>query len=368
MQVIISPSNSIYYIYQTFGKYVAMQNKELFDKRLLKLGVKVPYNIYDEQNNLIMGVGVAIDKLETLHYLANKSLYFVPDKHINNHCHSYDLIQDTYKSLNYLLKNYQDPSFNDILSNICNKIRQAIHLNKEGCVAYVMLDSFPTNINYAVVHCIHTAIIVHLLTNHLDSNEHLLNAALLMNISIIDLQNQLVNVASLSPIQKDKIQTHELDSVSILKSISFSDEQTLNLIMNHHNVLNDEIEVQVLRLSDVFCAKLSSRAYRKGLTGDKGIKFLFSEFDSTLVNQLIKEIDLIPCGTIVKLASQEVGIVLRKGTKPTYPKVQILLTSNGNYQDNVVIRDTIHQEYQIKKILSVEDIKVTINKKKYWQK
>lgn len=344
-----------------------MQNKELFDKRLLKLGVKVPFNVYDDQNNLIIGAGIAIDNIESLHRISNLALYFVPDKVVNTKMHSYDLIQDCYKSLNYLLKNTTDDSFNDITLNIINKLKQAITLNKEGCIAYIMLDSYPTNTNYAIYHCIHTAIMVDILTNHLECNINLMTAALLMNISIIDLQNQLVHVATPNSYQQEKLNSHELDSVYLLRQISFTNEVVLNLIANHHQLDSDDIEQQVLRLSDVFCAKLASRAYRKGLTGDKGIKSLFNEFDPVLVNQLIKEIDLIPCGTFVKLESKEIGIVVKKGTKPTYPKVKVLLTANGNLQENDVIRDTIHQEYQIKKILSVEDIKVTISRKKIWK-
>ena len=355
-------------IIRYFQRLSEMQNKELFDKRLLKLGVKLPYNVYDEKNNLLIGEGTAIDSLTNLHILAGKTLYYVSDKVINQYNHSYDLIQDCYSSLNYLLKHYTEPHFENKLQVIVNKIKTAVTRNREGCIAYVMLDSFPTHSNYSVYHCVHTAILAELMTNHLECDGTLMLASLLMNISIMDFQNDLLQVNHLNQYQKEKIETHSQASVQILKSIDYTKQDVLDLISIHHLTESDNLKQQVLRLCDVFCAKLASRSYRKGLTGDKSIRSLFSEFDTILVNQLIKEIDLIPCGTIVKLNSQETGIVIKKGNKPAYPKVQILLTSNSNYQDNLVIRDTVSESYQIKKILSVEDIKVSISKKKFWTK
>lgn len=343
-----------------------MQKRELFDKRMLKLGVKMPYNVYDENNNLLIGAGISVDNLDNLHILAGKALYYTPDKTLNKHTHSYDLIQDCYSSLNYLLKNYQDVQFTYKLQIILDKIKKAVQLNKEGCIAYMMLDSYPTNVNYSILHCVHTAILAEIMTNHLDCDDTLILASLLMNISIIDLQNELIHVEKLNSYQQELVASHCIDAVYLLKDINYSNAEVLDLIEIHHQTESDNVKQQVLRLCDVFCAKLASRKYRKGLTGDKGIKSLFNEFDSVLVNQLIKEIDLIPCGTIVKLASQEIGLVLKKGNKPTYPKVQVLLTSSGNYQDSVVIRDTVSEAYQIKKIMTVEEIKVNIAKKKFW--
>lgn len=86
----------------------------------------------------------------------------------------------------------------------------------------------------------------------------------------------------------------------------------------------------MLRVADVFMAKLSPRGTRAPLTIREAERQLFQEAaGSAVAPALIKEYGLYPPGDAVRLASGEIGIVIRRGATAQAPLVAVVTDRSG---------------------------------------
>ena len=126
---------------------------------------------------------------------------------------------------------------------------------------------------------------------------------------------------------------------------------------------------ELIHLVDVFCAKVSPRAYRKALSPNHAAKELFL-VDGADGNQLpeiiIKEVGIYPPGCFVKLQNGETAVVVRRGASANHPVVFSLVSGQGVPFVEPMRRDSSRKDYMIVSIVPKDKIMIRLNPNKLW--
>jgi hypothetical protein len=103
-----------------------------------------------------------------------------------------------------------------------------------------------------------------------------------------------------------------------------------------------------LRVSDVFMAKISPRTLRTPLPIRDAAKQLYGEDKGgPMSSAIIKEFGIYPPGEVVKLASGEIAVVMRRTANPRCPRVACITDAKGNPAAHTVQYDTALPEHAI---------------------
>ncbi len=230
---------------------------------------------------------------------------------------------------------------------------------------------------YGLAHLLHTAAVCALLSRRLgwtpERQKSLVGAALTMNLSIIDLQGRLASRGGkLLPPQRAAINRHPDEAVAWLRNAGLDDVEWLAAVAEHHEQsggggypqgLAEPCETaQLLRLVDIFLAKLASRGGRPGLPAPQAAKTLYTGSNGhPFAALLVKEFGLYPPGTLVKLASGEVAVAVRRGTSGNTPIVSALMNRHGDALGSPVRRDTATAEHAITGLAPAQVLRVTLS-------
>lgn len=195
-------------------------------------------------------------------------------------------------------------------------------------------------------------------------------ASLTMNLSMTELQDQLSGQHQPpTPDQRRQIDTHSSRSVEILQKRGVTDPVWLGAVLHHHSAVSGPLAgripaQQIARLiqrADGFAARLSPRASRAPMAPSAAMQATY--FDETRkVDEagasLIKAVGIYPPGSFVKLASNEIATVVRRGINTLTPRVAVLVNKQGMPMVEPAIRDTRLPEHRIVASVSYKDIKV----------
>jgi HD-GYP domain-containing protein (c-di-GMP phosphodiesterase class II) len=240
----------------------------------------------------------------------------------------------------------------------------------------VVRQESPGVVHYGVVHTVHTAITCYLASKRLawaeEDRARTFKAALTMNISILDLQATLATqVKPLSPAQRTQIHEHPDASIELLKRGGVRDPAWLDAVAQHHETpdgagyprkLTETTEIAtMIRLADVYTAKLSARQSRAAVgASDAGRGLFTKEQGHPAAAAIIKEFGLYPPGALVKLASGEAGVVIRRGETATTPLVAALTNRQGMALMDPVKRNTAVKENAIAGLTNESAVRVRI--------
>ncbi len=225
---------------------------------------------------------------------------------------------------------------------------------------------------YVTIHPIHVAALCHALcrvTNLSDEETHrIISACLVSNIGMLELQEVLHDQTDpLSQEQKDQIAAHPEESVKILRANDIDDEAILTIVLQHHERAHgggypkklkaDEINngAKILALADCYSAMVSPRIYRDTVDTSAALKTLFlergKEYDGQLAIQLIKYMGIFPPGTYVRLANEEIGLVVRRTKNNMAPQVSSVISIKQLPYSRPIHRDSKRKEFAIKGIV-----------------
>jgi ribosomal protein S16 len=76
---------------------------------------------------------------------------------------------------------------------------------------------------------------------------------------------------------------------------------------------------------------------------------------------LIKAVGIYQPGSYVKLVTEEVAVVIKRGANTTTPRVAVLINRSGLPTVEPTIRDTSQRDYRIIASVPHRDVKVQIN-------
>ena len=198
---------------------------------------------------------------------------------------------------------------------------------------------------YGVVRSLHAAAAAYLIALRLDWPEArrltLVKAAFTMNLGMLDLQERMANLARLpNPQQRHAVQVHPAASVAALKASGVDDAEWLQAVEHHHERpggggypagLTEVGEMaNALRTVDVYTAKLAGRSGRDSLPPPQAARdLLVVERGNPFALALITEFGAHPPGSLVRLYSGEVAVVVRRTADSNAPQVAVLAGRRG---------------------------------------
>lgn len=201
----------------------------------------------------------------------------------------------------------------------------------------------------------------------------LLNVALTMNIGMTELHDHLASqLVAPSAEQMYAIENHATRSREILLSLGVDDQDWLQAVLHHRATapgplgarpLADRL-ARLIQRADMFAARLSPRASRRPESPAAAMQACY--FDENRKTDeagaaLIKAVGIYSPGTFVKLANNEVAIVVRRGLNTTMPKVAVLINRQGMLTGEPILRETSQSDFRIVGSVPHREVKVNHN-------
>ena len=246
-------------------------------------------------------------------------------------------------------------------------IFRACAQSADVALAMIQLD---LDAPYTLRHPINVAVVVNLALLRLGQSDserwHYVAAALTMNIGMFELQNQLVEQSTpLTSEQKHQIQQHPALGRDQLRELGVADAIWLDCVAQHHEapdgsgyplqLCGDAVlfGARLIGLADRYCALLSSRTYRSGLSADialqNSLDSAAGSLDQKLAQLFRATLGSYPPGAVVALANEETGVVLRQGCAA--PIVLALFNAQDQLHAQSPTRDTQHAQFRVVKVL-----------------
>lgn len=232
---------------------------------------------------------------------------------------------------------------------------------------------------YSATHALLAAAIVQLVAPPADlpaeQIESLSHAALTMNIGMRELQDQLaLQLQPPTSEQRDAIARHPLKGVELLRQLGVNDALWLTLVEEHHEApdghgypkgkaVKDPLQ-HLLRMADLYIARISPRKSRRGLAPNVAIRDLFLDMrqhNPELSALFAKQLGIYPPGSFVRLQDGETAVVIRRGEQVNHPLVIAVADAAGNPLSPPQIRDTHQPGLGIKRPVDPEEIRVRID-------
>lgn len=216
---------------------------------------------------------------------------------------------------------------------------------------------------YAITHGLHCAVVGLLLARQLGmdtaAQATVVRAALTMNVGMLDLQTLMAEQGDPPTAkQMETIRAHPMLSVRLLQQAGVDDAAWLATVAEHHESddgkgyprgLSTVSETaRVLRVADVYMAKLSPRARRPPMTPQNAARQLFQQAGGQpLATALVRAVGVHPPGTLVSLKSGEIGVVTRRPPGSASPMVATLTNTSGKPVTATQHRDTTQPDFTI---------------------
>ena len=216
---------------------------------------------------------------------------------------------------------------------------------------------------YALTHALHTATVALLTARQLgwapEAQRRVVLAALTMNASIVELQARMAEQTD-APSQRQmaQIRAHPMQSALLLRNAGVEDAEWLGAVEQHHERAGGAGYPQglssvqplghLLRVADVFTAKISPRAVRLALSPQVAARQLFHEEQGgPMAAALIRAVGIYPPGDFVCLKNGDAGIVLQRAVPGRSAVVVSLFAANRKPVAGSPRRDTALPEFAI---------------------
>ncbi|MFT7723779.1 MAG: HD domain-containing phosphohydrolase [Roseateles sp.] len=237
-----------------------------------------------------------------------------------------------------------------------------------------------TDGHYGTDHAIHAATACQAAARYLgwsaEEQRRAFQAALTMNLSIIDLQARLASqVSPLTTLQREAIHHHPTRSAEQLERAGVADIAWLEAVARHHEQPDGsgypagtrEVSelASLLRFADVYTARLSARANRPAMSAQQaGRELHLLAAANPLAAALIKVFGLFPPGSLVRLASGELALVVRNGDKANHPRVLALTDAAREPRAKPVPRDTSRDQHAVVALLSPQSLPMRLTEER----
>lgn len=204
--------------------------------------------------------------------------------------------------------------------------------------------------NYTYQHCVNVSVLALVIGTQLQlRRSELLDlciGSLLHDIGKVLIPNEILNKnKALNCEEFEVIKTHSLKGYDYLKGSFEISPQSRIIVLQHHEKVDgsgyperrtgDKITTlsKIVAIADVYDALTSDRPYRRAMSPNEAIEYLFASggahFDYKIIKTFSSAIVPYPEGTLVELSSGDIGVV--EEIYPNYPlrpKIKIIKSSN----------------------------------------
>ena len=197
-------------------------------------------------------------------------------------------------------------------------------------------------------------------------------AALSMNVGMAQLQDELAQQRTpLTPQQAQQVDQHSDASVTILRAMGITDPLWLDAVRTHHHrapgkLSEKTLAQQMARLiqrSDIFGARIAPRINREPMSVTSAMQASYYDETKSMDEAgaaLVKALGIYPPGAWVKLASAEIGVVVRRGASAASPRVAVLLNKSGMPTGEPIPRDTAQAAWKIVSPVAHKEVRVRL--------
>ncbi len=209
------------------------------------------------------------------------------------------------------------------------------------------------------------------------TTQSLMSAALTHDIALLPLAQTLHNHQGALPDSlRTQVDAHPERSATLLREQGVDDPLWLDIVLQHHERLDgsgyphalraDAIHTacRIVTMVDTFCAMIRPRGYRQAVVAKQALKDLFLQrgvqVDGDLTALFIRAIGMYPPGGLVRLASNEVGVVFRRTDSAAQPLVRRLLGPDGKVCLERQRRDTSQAQHAVTDALSTEQYRALL--------
>lgn len=251
------------------------------------------------------------------------------------------------------------------VNEIVDDITETVFSDPNAMIGLTMIKNYD---NYLYTHSVNVSIMSLTLgkTLGLDKNElHAVGvAALLHDVGKTGVAEDIIRKpGGLSSEEWEKVKQHPLLGSNIAKRMTGMDEIVGRLIYEHHikydhsgypqTAATLHPHSQFITICDAYDALTTLRVYQQPHNPVEAIKVMsnFSgrHFSPDILKAFMSMIGVYPVGTMVRLTSNEIGIVTRISTEaPDHPTVKLLYDSEGRAYDPATERDlSVKKEHTI---------------------
>jgi len=278
---------------------------------------------------------------------------------------------------NYLLRDSNPETFQSRLVRIDDILSEQTQRNPDGTLfALIHLSATETQL-YSATHAMLVSAMCSLASREVLGWSESIDAivrrvALTMNVCMTDLQDKLaLQVEPPTPEQRAAIDNHPKGSGDLLRTLGVGDPLWLEAVRYHHKLpgpLLDKTPAQrmarLVQRADMFAARLAPRASRVPISPAAAMQACYFD-ENRQVDEagaaLIKAVGIYQPGSFVHLATDEVGVVVRRGQNTSTPRVAVVVNRSGMPTGEPIVRDTSAREHRIVASVPHREVKVKIN-------
>jgi HD-GYP domain-containing protein (c-di-GMP phosphodiesterase class II) len=197
-------------------------------------------------------------------------------------------------------------------------------------------------------------------------------AALSMNIGMARLQDELAQQSTpLTAQQAHEVDQHSDVSVRILRSMGITDPLWLDAVKTHHHRAPGKLSektlgqqmARLIQRADIFGARIAPRINREPMSVTSAMQASYYDETKSMDEAgaaLVKALGIYPPGAWVKLASEEIAVVVRRGPSASTPRVAVLLNRSGMPTGEPIPRDTAQATWKIVSPVAHKDVRVRL--------
>lgn len=356
-------------------------------KHRVTLGEPLPFNVRNTDGTLLLAAGKVIQTQDQLDALFDRGA--LVDKAELSPTPSLDKIpanqlpalwDQTFDRVSSALKASAGKDFTDALDQASAPVLALIERDPDLAIFQVVRQEIVGGNQHGVSRSMHTAIACRLAAQRLgwtkDDMRKVFKAALTMNLAMLELQGKLaLQTTPLTPAQREAINGHPMRSVEALQAAGIQDKDWLDAVAQHHempdgtgypNKLHEVTEMaSLLRRADIYTAKLTARASRAAVPAHEAARSMFVQDQRhPMVAALVKEFGVYPPGCCVRLASGEVGVVIKRGETANAPVIATLINKHGEPVLEASRRATNATDHAVVEVLNEKNLKVRISRER----
>lgn len=279
---------------------------------------------------------------------------------------------------NAMLLDTSPDSFGLRLNKLQTQLSRHTHENPDGTL-FALMHLATNDVHlYTATHAMLVAAMCSLAAYQVlkwptESEVTLCKAALTMNLGMAELQD-LVARQKASPSVEQQLETVQLadNSVGLLIQLGVDNPQWLEAVKHHRDkspgLLADRSEglrmARLIQRANMFTAGLAPRLTQMPDLAASAMQACYLDENGQPDEAgaaLIKAVGIYSPGTFVRLITDEVAVVIKRGSNTSTPRVAVLINRNGMPNGELVVRNTSKREFRIVAAVPHREIKIQVN-------
>lgn len=362
------------------------------DYTAIHLGYPLQFPVYDGKGQLLLNKGYVVKDRAQLDALIRRGIYQkktpqktggsggvqsgaeAPKATLNAFI-DFDELLEQLQAVSHLIINEQ-PEANKRTRLLVSRIEQFCDQNAEACLARIhreLSGDFHHKVIYYAWLC---CLVSRRLGLPPQRQKRLIAAALTANIALLSFQEKLHHSrVTLSPEQREIIDKHPQLSATALRKAGITDDHWLKIVETHHERASASSDERILTESlllgccEHYIAMIVGRASREPKTVTEAFEWLLKSpapAEKRILEAFQAELSAYPPGTFVRLASEEIALVVSRDPENRYPKVKAIISARGAPLTAPMTRHTEDPDYAVREVVKPKNVP-NINNTLIWK-